>query len=247
MESTNRWTTCSSVCATCHVRCKCHISFENLYWRCGCFIQQKAETGHWAVLWGTLQMPVWSELLFWYFYKNLFLVAGLVLIRAFPFPLCFRGVNTWLLSAVLMAVSRDLYFTVACQQDPKLTGVQQWLTFLQSRHPVGPKLRLSRQPLTSRPPAETSQHSPQLQNLTGRLGNVLPLLQSFLLMFSILELNTLHTLVIVLFFYLNFHFIQAQRDFKILSRNFTDVLCNLKHAHTAKFENNDCTDASHTT
>lgn len=46
-----------------------------------------------------------------------------------PCSLSTASVNTWLLSAVLMAASRDLYFTVVCQQDTKLTGVQQWLTF----------------------------------------------------------------------------------------------------------------------
>lgn len=127
------------------------------------------------MLWSTLRMLVEVSYYIDISTKNLFSMTGHILTRVFPCAPSFGGVTIWPLSAVLMAASRNLYFAVACQQDTKLTRVQRWLTFLLSRHTVWPKLRLSRQPPSSCPPAETYHHSPQLESPTGGLCTVLHL------------------------------------------------------------------------
>lgn len=87
-----------------------------------------------AVWWSTRQMLVEVSYYIDISTKKKFSVYGHILIRVLWFTPSFVDVNTWSLSAVLMGASRDLYFFCHSQLDSKLTGFQQWLTFLLSRH-----------------------------------------------------------------------------------------------------------------
>lgn len=116
--------------------------------------------------------------------ENHFSVACHILIIGFLFTPSTGRVNTWLLCAVLETASRDLYFTFA-SKTPSLARVQQRLTFLLSRHPVWPRLRLSRQPLSSRLPAEKSHSSrPAGEPHQLWLGTVLHLKKDWLLLWN---------------------------------------------------------------
>lgn len=122
-----------------------------------------------VVSWSTRQMVAEVSYYFDISTENLLSVAGHISMRVFPFIPSIVSVNTWLLCAVLKAVSRDLYFAVA-NKKPGPPGFSSGWHF--SCHAIHFGLNWG---WAGRLPAEKYHHSPQLETLTSRLGTVLHL------------------------------------------------------------------------